>query len=71
MKSLLKTADPVLFGAAETLMKDSDLNYVVLNGETVLENSLMQQILVDDDDYEEARKLLIEGLKPRPRDTES
>ena len=52
-------------------MKDSDLNYVVLNGETVLENSLMQQILVDDDDYEEARKLLIEGLKPRPRDTES
>ena len=64
MRSLIITRDPVLFSAAEALMKESGLAYKALDRETLVEDSGVQQIIVDDDDYEAARALLREGLKP-------
>jgi Putative prokaryotic signal transducing protein len=71
VRSLLITSNPVLFSAAEALMKESGLAYRILGPDTLVEDSGVQQIIVGDDDYEAGRKLLDEGLKPvRPESTE-
>jgi Putative prokaryotic signal transducing protein len=62
MEELIRTNDPVLISFAESLLKDAGLRAFVADGHmSILEGSagfIMRRILVDSDDFEEARGLM-------------
>ena len=62
MEELIRTNDPVLISFAESLLKDAGLRaFVADNHMSILEGSagfIMRRILVDSDDFEEARGLM-------------
>lgn len=73
MRQLLQTNDPVLISFVEALLKDNNMAAIVLDQNmSVLEGSigiLQKRIMVADDEFENARKILIdadlqEWLKP-------
>ena len=70
MRSLIITRDPVLFSLAESLMKESGFAYSVLDSQTQMDSSGLQQIIVDDADYEAARRILRDGMKKVQQNTE-
>jgi hypothetical protein len=66
MKELFKTNDPVLLSFATSLLADQKIEAVVLDSYTsVLEGSIgaiPRRLMVEDDDYERARRLLVEAV---------
>ena len=73
MRQLLQTNDPVLISFVESLLKDNNINVVVLDQNmSVLEGSigvLQRRVMVPDDDFQQARRILREAdldqwLKP-------
>lgn len=73
MKELIRTNDAVLLSFAESLMKDAGIGYFIADqGMSILEGSLgllPRRFLVNEDDEEDARQLLIDaGLEAELRD---
>jgi hypothetical protein len=62
MEELIRTNDPVLISFAQSLLKDAGLRAFVADSHmSILEGSagfIMRRILVDSDDFEEARDLM-------------
>ena len=65
MRELVRTNDAVLITAIEALLKGADIPHMVLDQNmSVLEGSLgmlPRRILVDDDDWHAARRLLTDA----------
>ena len=65
MKELFRTNDPVLLSWAEALLAGAGIETVLLDMHTsILEGSISaipRRIMVDDTDYEPARRLLAEA----------
>ncbi|WP_426236976.1 DUF2007 domain-containing protein [Pararhizobium sp. DWP1-1-3] len=73
MKELIRTNDVVVLSFAESLMKDAGIGcFIADQGMSILEGSLgllPRRFLVDEDDAEEARQVLIDaGLEAELRD---
>lgn len=73
MKELIRTNDAVVLSFAESLMKDAGIGYFIADqGMSILEGSLgllPRRFLVNEDDEEDARLLLIDaGLEAELRD---
>jgi hypothetical protein len=73
MKELIRTNDAVVLSFAESLMKDAGIGYFIADqGMSILEGSLgllPRRFLVNEDDEEDARQLLIDaGLEAELRD---
>ena len=66
MRVLLKTNNPVLLNYAEVLLRDAGIAAVVFDAEaSVMDGSmgmLPRRLMVDDDDSEQARRILKAGL---------
>jgi hypothetical protein len=66
MRVLLKTNNPVLLNFAEVLLRDARIAAVVFDREaSVMDGSmgmLPRRLMVDEEDYEQARRILEEGL---------
>lgn len=66
MRVLLKTNNPVLLNYAEVLLRDAGIEAIVLDAEaSVMDGSmgiLPRRLMVEEEDYVEARHLLEEGL---------
>lgn len=66
MRAVLKTNNPVLLNYAEVLLKDAGIAAVVFDAAaSVMDGSmgmLPRRLMVEDEDYDAAHKLLIEGL---------
>lgn len=64
MRELLRTNDPVLISFIETLLREAGIGALVLDGNmSVMEGSigiLARRIMVEDDGYDRARRLLSE-----------
>jgi hypothetical protein len=65
MKELIRTNDPVLLSFAESLLKDAGLRAFIADSHmSILEGSagfLMQRVLVDSDDFQEAVDLMCDA----------
>ena len=65
MKQLLRTNDPVLLSWLDVLLRDAGIESMVFDTHTsILEGSagaIPRRLMVIDDDFEAARKLLIEA----------
>ncbi|WP_426125148.1 DUF2007 domain-containing protein [Pararhizobium sp. PWRC1-1] len=73
MKELIRTNDVVVLSFAESLMKDAGIGcFIADQGMSILEGSLgllPRRFLVDEDDADEARQVLIDaGLEAELRD---
>lgn len=73
MKELIRTNDAVVLSFAQSLMKDAGIGcFVADQGMSILEGSLgllPRRLLVDEDDEQEARQVLIDaGLEAELRD---
>jgi hypothetical protein len=73
MKELIRTNDAVVLSFAESLMKDAGIASLIADqGMSILEGSLgllPRRFLVDEDDADEARQILIDaGLGAELRD---
>jgi hypothetical protein len=73
MKELIRTNDAVVLSFAESLMKDAGIGcFIADQGMSILEGSLgllPRRFLVDEDDADEARQVLIDaGLEAELRD---
>lgn len=73
MKELIRTNDAVVLSFAESLMKDAGIGcFIADQGMSILEGSLgllPRRFLVDEDDEQEARRVLIDaGLEAELRD---
>jgi hypothetical protein len=73
MKELIRTNDAVVLSFAESLMKDAGIGcFIADQGMSILEGSLgllPRRFLVNEDDEEDARQLLIDaGLEAELRD---
>ncbi|MBW9063930.1 DUF2007 domain-containing protein [Rhizobium herbae] len=73
MKELIRTNDAVVLSFAESLMKEAGIGWFIADqGMSILEGSLgllPRRFLVDDDDADEARQILIDaGLGAELRD---
>jgi hypothetical protein len=73
MKELIRTNDAVVLSFAESLMKDAGIGcFIADQGMSILEGSLgllPRRFLVDEDDEQEARQVLIDaGLEAELRD---
>lgn len=73
MKELIRTNDAVVLSFAESLMKDAGIScFIADQGMSILEGSLgllPRRFLVDEDDEQEARQVLIDaGLEAELRD---
>jgi Putative prokaryotic signal transducing protein len=66
VRTLLKTNDPVLLNYAEVLLRDAGIDAVVFDAEaSVMDGSmgmLPRRLMVADEDEEQARTVLSEGL---------
>jgi len=65
MRELVRTNDPVLISAIEALLKGAGINHLIADQNmSVLEGSIgifPRRILVDEDEFEAARRLLAEA----------
>lgn len=65
MRQLIQTNDPVLISFVEALLRDNKIEVIVLDQNmSVLEGSigiLQRRVMVADDDYDAARRRLIEA----------
>lgn len=65
MRQLIQTNDPVLISFVEALLRDNNIEVVVLDQNmSVLEGSigiLQRRVMVSDDDYDAARRRLVEA----------
>ncbi|CAN7221253.1 DUF2007 domain-containing protein [Rhizobium sp. LjRoot98] len=73
MKELIRTNDAVVLSFAQSLMKDAGIGcFIADQGMSILEGSLgllPRRLLVDEDDEQEARQVLIDaGLEAELRD---
>ena len=73
MKELIRTNDAVVLSFAESLMKEAGIGcFIADQGMSILEGSLgllPRRFLVDEDDADEARQILIDaGLGSELRD---
>ena len=73
MKELIRTNNAVVLSFAESLMKDAGIGcFIADQGMSILEGSLgllPRRFLVDEDDADEARQVLIDaGLEAELRD---
>ncbi|MBB5538603.1 DUF2007 domain-containing protein [Rhizobium giardinii] len=73
MKELIRTNDAVVLSFAESLMKEAGIGcFIADQGMSILEGSLgllPRRFLVDEDDADEARQILIDaGLGAELRD---
>ncbi len=73
MKELIRTNDAVVLSFAESLMKEAGIAYLIADqGMSILEGSLgllPRRFLVDGDEADEARQILIDaGLEAELRD---
>ena len=73
MKESIRTNDAVVLSFAESLMKDAGIGcFIADQGMSILEGSLgllPRRFLVDEDDADEARQVLIDaGLEAELRD---
>ncbi len=73
MKELIRTNDAVVLSFAESLMKDAGIGcFIADQGMSILEGSLgllPRRFMVDEDDEQEARQVLIDaGLEAELRD---
>ena len=73
MKELIRTNDAVVLSFAESQMKDAGIGcFIADQGMSILEGSLgllPRRFLVDEDDADEARQVLIDaGLEAELRD---
>lgn len=73
MKELIRTNDAVVLSFAQSLMKDAGIGcFIADQGMSILEGSLgllPRRFLVDEDDEQEARQVLIDaGLEAELRD---
>ncbi len=73
MKELIRTNDAVVLSFAESLMKEAGIAYLIADqGMSILEGSLgllPRRFLVDEDEADEARQILIDaGLESELRD---
>jgi hypothetical protein len=66
MRAVLKSNNPVLINYAEVLLRDAGIAAVVFDANaSVMDGSmgfLPRRLMVDDDDYAVARRVLGEGL---------
>ncbi len=66
MQVVLKTNNPVLLNYAEVLLRDAGIVALVFDANaSVMDGSmgmLPRRLMVDDDDYAQARRILGEGL---------
>ena len=66
MRILLKSNNPVLLNYAEVLLRDAGIAFVVLDtNASIMDGSmgmLPRRLMVEDDDYVQARRVLGEGL---------
>jgi len=66
MRALLKTNNPVVLDFAEVLLRDAGIAAVVFDAAaSVMDGSLgmlPRRLMVEDEDYEQARGVLTEGL---------
>ena len=65
MKELLRTNDPVLLTWLSALLRDQGVEAMVFDTHTsILEgsaNAIQRRVMVIDDDYEDARRILIDA----------
>ena len=70
MKELLRTNDPVFLSWVEALLAGARIGAVLLDTHTsILEGSIsaiQRRLMVDDDDYATARRLLSDAGHPLP-----
>lgn len=70
MKELLRTTDLVRLSWVTALLADARIDTVILDGHTsVMEGSIgaiPRRLMVDDDDYAEARALLLDAGESLP-----
>jgi hypothetical protein len=68
MRELMRTNDPVLLSWLTSLLSDAGIESIVFDGYTsVMEGSIaaiQRRLMVDDDDFEPARRLLGEAGHP-------
>ena len=66
MRAVLKTNNPVVLNFAEVLLRDAGIAAVVFDAQaSVMDGSLgflPRRLMVEDEDYEAARRVLIDGL---------
>jgi hypothetical protein len=66
VRTLLKTNDPVLLNYAEVLLRDAGIDAVVFDAEaSIMDGSmgmLPRRLMVADEDEEQARAVLVDGL---------
>ena len=66
MRAVLKTNNPVVLNFAEVLLRDAGIAAVVFDAQaSVMDGSmgmLPRRLMVDDEDYEAAQRVLTDGL---------
>ena len=69
MKELFRSNDPVLIGFMEALLRDAGIAHLVFDSNmSVMEGSLgilPRRVLVEDDRFQEAERLLAEARRDR------
>ena len=69
MKELFRSNDPVLIGFMEALLRDAGIVHLVFDSNmSVMEGSLgilPRRVLVEDDRFQEAERLLAEARRDR------
>lgn len=70
MKELLRTTDPVRLSWLTALLADGGIDSLVFDQHaSILQGSsfaIQRRLMVDDADYERARRLLVESGEPLP-----
>jgi hypothetical protein len=75
MRELIRTNDPVTISFTESLLKDAEIGHFIADQNmSIAEGSigvLAKRILVDEERFEEARRLLVDaGMGNELRDTD-
>jgi hypothetical protein len=70
MKAVLKTNDVVLLSFAQSLLKNARIETLLLDeNASIMDGSLgilPRRLMVDDEDFLQAQRILREGLKAQP-----
>lgn len=70
MKAVLKTNDVVLLSFAQSLLKDAQIETLLLDeNASIMDGSLgilPRRLMVADDDFQQAQRILRDGLKAQP-----
>jgi len=66
MRAVLRTNDPVLLNYAEVLLRDAGIAVIVFDDAMSITDGsvgiLPRRLMVEDDDYAQARRVLTDGL---------